>query len=114
MPEKIKYVIIYLDDEEEVYRPGDTVKGYCELTSEKEFKTKGIISHFHGEAFVMWTEFNFKFSLTMGANEECSSFEKYVNEKIQLHGKGGGYFCLRGVRKRNNTTSWNRRWVFLS
>jgi len=43
-----------------------------------------------------------------------SVLEVYVRETIQLHGRGGGYFYLRGVRKRNNTTSWNRRWVFLS
>jgi hypothetical protein len=43
-----------------------------------------------------------------------SVLEVYVRETIQLHGTGGGYFCLRGVRKRNNTTSRNRRWVFLS
>jgi len=104
MPEKIKYVIIYLDDEEEVYRPGDTVKGYCELTSEKEFKTKGIISDFHGVAFVKWTENNYNFLSRKFEDKEFTSYEKYVRKTIQLHGTGGGYFYLRGVRKRNKNT----------
>jgi len=38
-----------------------------------------------------------------------SILEVYVRETIQLYGTGGGYFYLKGVRKRNNRTSWNRR-----
>jgi hypothetical protein len=110
MPEKIKSVVISLDGQKEAYRSGDTVKGYWKLTSEKEFTTKGIISDFHGVAFVKWTEYN----TTTLKNDDLTSYEVYVRETIQLHGTGGGYFCLRGVRKRNNTTSRNRRWVFLS
>lgn len=84
MPEKIKYVIIYLDDEEKVYRPGDTVKGYWELTSEKEFKTKGILSYFRGVALVKWTENN----TSLRKDDEFTSYEMYVRETIQLHGIG--------------------------
>jgi hypothetical protein len=45
---------------------------------------------------------------------DISVLEVYVRETLQPHGTGGGYFYLRGVGKRNNTTSRNRRWVFLS
>jgi hypothetical protein len=54
------------------YRSGDTVKGYWKLTSEKEFTAKGIISDFHGVAFVKWTEYN----TTTLKNDDLTSYVK--------------------------------------
>ena len=92
MPEKIKSVVISLDGQKEVYRPGDTVKGYWKLTSEKEFSTKGIISVFEGVAFVKWLEHNF--SKRSFEDDEFTSYEVYLRESRQLYGTGGGYFYL--------------------
>lgn len=88
MPEKIKSITVYFEGEKDVYRPGDEVRGYFTLTSEKEFTTKGILSTFYGVAFVKWTEFSL---ISNSADDEFISYEVYCKNTIQLHGKGGEF-----------------------
>lgn len=85
MPEKIKSVTVCLEGEKQVYRPGDEVRGYWTLTSEKEFTTKGILSTFQGVAFVKWTEYNWNKRFE---DDEFISYEVYLKNTVQLHGKG--------------------------
>ncbi|XP_071176988.1 uncharacterized protein [Mytilus edulis] len=85
MPEKIKSVTVCLEGQKQVYRPGDEVRGYWTLTSEKEFTTKGVLSTFQGVAFVKWTEYNWNKRFE---DDEYISYEVYCKNTVQLHGRG--------------------------
>lgn len=86
MPEKIKSLTVCLEGQKQVYHPGDEVRGYWTLTSEKEFTTKGILSTFQGVAFVKWTEYNWNKRFE---DDEYISYEVYCKNTVQLHGRGG-------------------------